>query len=79
MSTKLVDLKSKYVAQNGAFLQKRKKRQAGILTIDACIVWLDVDFFHFAGFDHKHVPLASVSAEDGRPVEGEIKCLSEFR
>lgn len=35
-------------------------------------------FLHFTVFDDERISLASITAEDGGPVESEIKRLGEF-
>jgi hypothetical protein len=46
-------------------------------TIQSSVVWLNVRRLNSTILDNKGVTLGTVAAEDGRPVEGEVKALGE--
>ena len=47
-------------------------------TVDACVVWLDVGAHDFAAVDDEGVALATVVAEDGAAIEGEVESFGKF-
>lgn len=46
-------------------------------TVQSSVIWLNMRLLNGAILDNKGVTLGTVAAEDGRPVEGEVKAVGE--